>query len=134
MDSNKLFKVWLAYLSSQLSALEPSPPSDLIVLSLGESAQIGGASISFESVDEESRCARGVQCIWAGRAVVSIHVAVFDGIFELSLVDGATRDQESRTGDAASLSLTLLRVSPYPIDEVSVALDDYRVHLLVDAN
>ena len=49
-------------------------------LKVGRSATVAGEglTISFEGVPEDSRCPVGVQCIWAGNAVVNL-VASKDG-------------------------------------------------------
>ncbi len=49
-------------------------PGSSFELKNGESRGIKGGSdkITLKSVDEDSRCPEGAQCIWAGQAVVTI--------------------------------------------------------------
>lgn len=46
-----------------------------IKIPLGETVSVGDLNISFSEVVEDSRCPKGVQCVWAGRAKVKIEVS-----------------------------------------------------------
>ncbi len=121
-------------ISYTISMLTPVAASAQVILSLGEAHDVPGASILFERVDEESRCATGTVCIWAGRAILSITVSLDHDSVVLSLVDGATREGESRQGTAGPVTLTLTKVTPYPRDGAPVSFSEYKAHLLIDSN
>jgi hypothetical protein len=66
-------------------------------LSLGETGHFGPVDLTPISVDEDSRCPVGTQCIWAGRTRVKVLVepaganhAVFATLGQPLGVDGAT--------------------------------------------
>jgi hypothetical protein len=42
---------------------------------IGESARVELLSATTEKVLEDSRCAKGVQCVWAGRVVLSTRIS-----------------------------------------------------------
>lgn len=46
-----------------------------IKIPLGETVSMGDLYINFSEVIEDSRCPKGVECIWAGRAKVKIEVS-----------------------------------------------------------
>ena len=43
-------------------------------LRLGQQAQVGDYIPIFQEVEEDSRCPKGTNCIWAGRAIVKLSV------------------------------------------------------------
>lgn len=53
------------------------PAAGTFVLQPGMSANLGGSnSLTFEKIVSDSRCAPGVQCIWAGEVTVAIKLMV----------------------------------------------------------
>ena len=84
-----------------------------IKIPLGETVAVGGLYINFSEVIEDSRCPKGVTCIWAGRAKVKIEVSD----------DGMTVDHQFLTfgEDADNIIFELdgfrvrgMTLSPYP--------------------
>lgn len=43
-------------------------------LRLGQQTQVGDYILIFQEVEEDSRCPKGTDCIWAGRAIVKVSV------------------------------------------------------------
>lgn len=76
-----------------------------ITLSLGEAARFPGLTITPLSVTEDSRCAQGVQCIWAGTVRVSVRIAAGAGTNTQTLTLGEPFTTEAET-------ITLTNVQP----------------------
>ena len=58
-------------------ASDPSASSDLTVtgqatLGVGESAVVDGVSVTFDGVEEDSRCPPDAVCVWEGVAFVAL--------------------------------------------------------------
>jgi hypothetical protein len=77
-------------------------------LAVGQSARLeqGGVAIEFLGVVEDSRCAKDVQCIQAGRAVLSLRI---DGD-EVRLIGGAPN-----VANAGGYALEATALDPYPV-------------------
>ena len=95
----------------------------------GESARIRGerATIVFEKIVSDSRCAVDVQCIRAGEARAAFRLKAGgapDVSFELDT------DRE-RTGEVGGYRITLNDVSPAPRSTVRIASTGYRAEITV---
>ena len=98
-------------------------------LRAGESAAIRGerATVTFERVLSDSRCAVDVQCIWAGEARGAFRLETRGGdpvSFELDT------DRE-RTREVGGYRITLHDVSPAPKSTVRIPPSEYRVEITV---
>lgn len=119
--------------------LPPPPPPALgedFTLAMGESEafdELGKliAEIRFDSVAGDSRCAEGVQCIWAGRA---------DCVFSL-MTDGSTQQVTLSTGDLSkggkgetkigTYTLKIKAVEPSPKQGTPIYPKDYKATLVL---
>jgi len=104
---------------SQESSVET--PLIAIKIPLGETVQVVNHSITFKEVLEDSRCPIGVNCIWAGRAKISIEVSKEgEELIEKNLIFGETTQGESNSmllfteNDSQVIGLKL---NPYPNSE-----------------
>jgi hypothetical protein len=82
--------------------------------------------VKFLAVVEDSRCPKGVNCIWAGSVTVRLRVMLPGKppkIIELSTLDGR------ETFEYEGFLLKLLRVSPYPEANETIRESSYRVEL-----
>jgi hypothetical protein len=92
-------------------------PAD-VKLHVGETAALDGGAltVTVEQVAEDSRCPRDVTCVWAGRALVELHVTVDGadkGLVTATLMPGRPSSQElDATVERYVFSLTDLQ--PYP--------------------
>lgn len=101
----------------------PTPPSttvaavqDSLTISLrtGASADVAstGVRLTFERVAGDSRCPRGVTCVWEGDAVAVLRAeAAGAGGVVLQL---HTNAQFARHGEAHGLVIRLQELAPYP--------------------
>ena len=100
-------------------------------LSVGETSRVPDtqASVTFVRVVEDSRCPKGVQCIWAGDATIEVRVTSGGG--EPELVRLHLNAQSAGDVVAKGLHLTLQRLDPYPEDGRAINDHDYRAALAI---
>ncbi len=104
---------------------------DPFQLQINETAELESENLQlrFSSVTEDSRCATGAQCVWAGRGTVLIDVLKNGnsiGAFSLSTEGGLS----NTTFEDYTLKLTAL--NPYPIIDEPINLADYTATLVVN--
>lgn len=105
-------------------------------LKIGQTGIIKGEDIEIKllNVTEDSRCPSDVECIWAGRATVSVNVIRSGrdgGSFNLTL--GSPYEAlASKSLDGYSLRLD--KLEPYPISRQRIELSDYVATLIMQKN
>jgi hypothetical protein len=95
-----------------------------VKLALDEIAVYPGGFIKIISIDEDSRCATGVQCIWAGTVKTTLEYSL-NGVTKrdtLELNKSITRGQEK---------ITLVNVEPGNLPGKKTADADYRFTISV---
>lgn len=105
-------------------------PGEAVELAVGESVALAGETraVTFVRVAEDSRCPRGVTCVWAGRAVVELALALPGRPAEtVRLVVG----EPPPAGAAGALELAALALEPAPRAGVATRAEDYRLRLRV---
>jgi hypothetical protein len=133
--SRSLFLFLLAALVSCSSGLV-GPPTDQagasqVVLSPGGSSAISGTdlAVTFDAVVEDSRCPAGVNCIWAGDAIVRIRIGTRAAASSAYLLHtGLPAGGEIEHGN---VRVRLVDVTPYPQADRPSRPEDYRVTLSV---
>ncbi|WP_100865627.1 hypothetical protein [Novosphingobium kunmingense] len=88
-------------------------------LRIGETGVVGGPSVTPLTVLEDSRCARDVQCVWAGRVKVTVRIDLGTGSQSRDLVLGEPQQ-------VADGSLTLVEVLPEKRADQTIYPDEYR--------
>lgn len=87
------------------------------------------SSVTFISVESDSRCPSDVQCVWAGEATVNLKIDGFkptnDNIQAYSIT---TMDNKLNLGigEGTSYILELSDLAPYPGSKTSIASADYQ--------
>ena len=81
-----------------------STAGDSLRLTLGESAEREGESITFGSVVEDSRCPPDAECVWAGR--VQVRLAVDGESVVLTLP--ARADDEAEMAERGGVQVVLV--------------------------
>lgn len=105
----------------------PSVPSDSPTITLGQEFQVAAGRtatlpaanvrVVFNGVSEDSRCPSGVQCAWAGQAVVQISVYTPDGkAVGYNLLLGGTRPNDDQATSGA-YTIRLRALDPLPSSE-----------------
>ncbi len=92
-----------------------------VTLHIGETALFEGVSFTITKV-EDSRCATGVICIWAGEAKVTIK-AVKNGDTENRVV------LEKHGAAVFSLHIAVDNITPYPRANAPTEQGNYLIHL-----
>ena len=99
-------------------------------LRVGQTATVAGQglTVSFEAVPSDSRCPTGVQCVWAGNAVVQVVLAK-DGKaagFELNT------NLEPKSANYLNYTIELVSLAPYPTAKnPSIPQSQYRATFVV---
>lgn len=117
------------------TAAKPKEPvtaklGEPVELRQGEAARIASEAleIRFEAVASDSRCPRGVTCIWAGEASVRVEVRLGGG--EATRYEVKSTKAATPVGDSG-FSVRLRGLEPYPVSGRRVDARDYRASLEV---
>jgi len=100
-------------------------------LAPGERAVIQGLEVEvvFRGVESDSRCPRGVTCVWAGDAAVAVVVRAA-GKDETAQLHTHLDPKNVTIGGAR---IELMGVTPYPSTEAKIEAKDYRATLRAEA-
>jgi len=87
-------------------------------LMIGQRLQLGDYILIFQEVEEDSRCPKGTNCIWAGRAIVKLSI-VTPGkeTQEHTAIFGQTKGGEKANTTViqdGSYTVELTKLLPYP--------------------
>ena len=106
---------------SQSPAPGSAPEEKVLSLSEGQSASIAnGGRVTFANVVNESRCPKGVTCVWAGTATVRFQLVPSAGSSEIDVLTvlpgGVAKDDVANLlpVDTLGVRLTLAELLPYP--------------------
>jgi len=132
---------WLVFCILALAACnfqkkhQPFQLGNAFMLKYGETAQLETdetVQIRFDSILDDSRCPQGVQCVWAGRAIVAITFFQQGQSQSSALVmgdpGGTNYSKEAVFGD---FTVTLFQVRPHPIAEQTIEQKQYFVQLVI---
>ena len=109
-------------------------PDKNFVLSVGQEASTadGKLKIKFVSVPEDSRCPKGVNCIWAGNARVLLQVGKTNGKPVALELNTNPRGATDGAGNGyGQYLIKLVEVAPYPVAEQTAGPRSYTVTLVV---
>ena len=100
-------------------------------LSIGQRAFIAGENLEvrFKEVIEDSRCPRGVTCIWAGRVSCVIELAHIGSSYRMVLTETGLTDEYAR--ERYEEYELAFHVTPYPEAGKKIAKDTYRLYLII---
>lgn len=91
-------------------------------------------NVTFKKVSEDSRCPKGVQCIWAGAAVAEVEVmgtATRPVTLRLATMDNAGKNLFS-SAEFNDYTISLAEVTPYPGTEGAKALNGkYKIGIMI---
>jgi hypothetical protein len=108
-----LFALLIVGCAQAQPTVQVAPDREFQLL-VGESAQIAaGPTITFLTIERDSRCPANVQCVWAGEAVALFRVAFRGQATELRMVVPGGRHVGASTS-LASGGLLLQQLGPYP--------------------
>jgi hypothetical protein len=103
------------------------------ILSVGQEASTadGKLKIKFVSVAEDSRCPKGVNCIWAGNARVMLQVGKTQGAPVKLELNTNPREATNGAGGYGEYLIKLVEVAPYPVAGQTIKPGSYAVTLSV---
>ncbi len=103
-------------------------PKIAVKVPKGETVVLKGISIKFMDVVEDSRCPEGVNCIWAGRAIVKVEVTANGKSEEKLLIFGEVRPEEEKNTNLYSspnFAINGLSLKPYPTSDDAGKINNY---------
>ena len=102
------------------------PTGSQFELKPGQEARVQGSSlrIRFDGIAQDSRCPQGVQCVWAGNAVVNLRITSANT--SLTLNTGL----EPKSAGIDSFTVILVDVKP-AARQGGLSASDYRIVLEV---
>jgi hypothetical protein len=94
----------------------------------GQSVTVGGeVKVKFVNVTEDSRCPKGVQCIWAGQVVCLLELTAGGKTSQVSVIESGGGPAEQTASDYQFK----FEVAPYPEAGKQISLKDYRLSMNV---
>ena len=121
-------------LNSLLQTPVPSFESYSSTLEVGQSLDFEGRSIRFKKLISDSRCPKGVTCIWAGEAKVLVEIlddGEVCGVRELTLSGASEAISLQKLFPGESISLLPAVLAPYPEIDKQISQEEYRLSLKV---
>jgi len=112
-------------------------PKIAVKVPQGETIILKGVSIKFMEVLEDSRCPEGVDCIWAGRAIVKVKVTANGKSEEKLLIFGEIRAGEEKNTNlysSANFAINGLSLTPYPTAESAGNINNYTLLVCEEKN
>ncbi|PHR13683.1 MAG: hypothetical protein COA40_03770 [Aequorivita sp.] len=112
-------------------------PKIAVKVPKGETIVLKGVSIKFMEVLEDSRCPEGVDCIWAGRAIVKVKVTANGKSEEKLLIFGEIRPGEEKNTNlysSANFAINGLSLKPYPTAESAGNINNYALLVCEEKN
>lgn len=91
----------------------PGPSGAPIRVALGATARPDGVPVQFAAVEEDSRCPRGVSCVWEGRARVRLVVGGTPVVLTIPH-GGPPREDEPAVATQGGVRVEVLALHPYP--------------------
>jgi hypothetical protein len=133
VSSTMLFRAGIILLLLLLSAVSCGKPvvnlGEEFSLHIGESIEIEGENlqVKFVGVMEDSRCPRGVVCVWEGRVSCAVEITYNKSIHQIVLTQPGLSEQ------IASIAFESYqidsRVLPYPEAGKDIADTEYLLFL-----
>lgn len=113
------------------TAIDAAPPvlEQEFKITFSHQATIKNEALTlvFKEVSGDSRCPKGVQCVWAGQATITIEASK-DGVSPQSL---SVTVPSSDSADYSGYSVTLLALEPYPVAGRQIRPQEYVATLVV---
>ena len=87
-------------------------------------------TVKFDGISNDSRCARQVQCVWAGDAGVVIEMTLSDGEV---LIDTLHTNEGKKSVVVDGVTLELVGLEPYPETTEAIELKEYVARFVFSA-
>ena len=126
-----------AWTSTEIKQTPPMKGENIIYFNEGENKFLKEyqMNVTFKGISEDSRCPKGVNCIWAGVAVAQVEVmgvATRPMTLTLASLDNKGRNY-NKSADFNGYTISLADVNPYPGDgESAKALNGkYKIGIII---
>lgn len=112
----------------------PVAPSDvndnkaMITLKVGEKFSHQGATIEFMEVSNDSRCPKGLECVWQGNGQAVFLVSDKASVQTLTLNTTGGREYPKQR-NIYGYSLELMSLKPYPANNIKIDASQYQATL-----
>jgi hypothetical protein len=97
---------------------------------VGQSITVEGEDmvVTFDKVIGDSRCPKGVQCIWAGEVSIQVTIVYKGTAYPMALIQSGANEQATAAFQGYTLTF---KVSPYPDSKAKVEFKDYELIMTV---
>ncbi|PTM11281.1 MAG: hypothetical protein DA407_01955 [Bacteroidetes bacterium] len=131
---NFIFSIVLLFCFTSINSQESE--INTVLLKLGEKVEQNGITIKFDDVITDSRCPKGVTCVWAGEVVVLVTI-YNDGkkSEQKKLTLSPTSQLQDLTGNlyiTDTLKLTAINVFPYPDTKSKIDKKEYGLKVQIN--
>lgn len=117
------------------TAVKAETPKIVSKLMYGNTLKVEDLEFKFVAVESDSRCPKGVQCVWAGEAIVLVDVFKNGKKTEQKrLVFSPTSQLQNALGNlfsSESLKVSGLNIAPYPESGSKIKIENYYIQLAV---
>lgn len=121
-------------LNSLFQSQAPTYETYASTLQVGQALEFEGKSVRFKEVITDSRCPKGVTCIWAGEAKVLVEFleeGKVCGEQELTIGGGAEAVSLQQLFPGEEISVLPAVLAPYPDIHKEIARKEYKLSLQV---
>lgn len=106
-------------------------PKIVSKLMYGKTINVKDLELKFVALESDSRCPKGVQCVWAGEAVALVDVFRNGEKIEQKRITFPVRRRDL-TGNlftSESLNVSGFNIAPYPKHNIKINTEDYYIQL-----
>ncbi|WP_452225575.1 hypothetical protein [Lacinutrix chionoecetis] len=120
-------------LAQDSTNVKAETPKIISKLMYGKAIQVEDLEFKFVAVESDSRCPKGVQCVWAGEAVVLVDVFKNGTKLEQKRITfSPTSKLQNLIGNlftSESLKISGINIAPYPEYRNKIKAEDYYIML-----
>ncbi|WP_055436271.1 hypothetical protein [Lacinutrix algicola] len=126
-----VFFTMLFSFAQDSTTVKVKTPKIVSKLIYGKTISIDDLELKFISLESDSRCPTGVQCVWAGEAIAIVDVYKNGQKLEQKKITFPNR-KKILTGNLFSsetLNISGLNIAPYPKHNIKIKPEDYYIQL-----
>lgn len=111
---------------------EFNSPKILTQLKIGQAYHVGGKSLKFMKVSSDSRCPKGVTCVWPGE--IKIIVGIYEGkddLSEIKVFEVSPGQEQPVLAEIGDKVFRVFNISPYPKKGETILAEEYQLNLVI---
>lgn len=89
------------------------------------------AKICLDSIFDDSRCPKGLVCVWGGDVVAAFTLTKNNIVWSFNL---HTNEGFQNDTIIAGIGIKLQHITPYPIGDQTIDPNDYRAEIIINEN